>query len=100
MVVYNRAMDSLRSGKFDESLDDFKWLQAHALEHGAHFQSLRRTYALAGWVELARLFAPAKQALEDLLTLRAQEHAQFPSDVEKAKDLFALEERIQRLRTP
>jgi hypothetical protein len=97
MAVFERAIDYVCSGQYDEALADFIWLQK-PLQADLHFQALRRSYALAGWIELAKKFEPARVAIEELLEARRREHAAAPADPELFADLRALQERVSRLR--
>lgn len=95
MKLYEEAMAALRSGAFEESLKGFSLLQRRHPEIDSAYRPLQKTFALAGWVELARKFEPARLALVDLLKARTSELAQNPDDPLLAEDVSNLEKRIQ-----
>jgi hypothetical protein len=97
MEVYQRAMGLLQNGGYAEALRDFVWLQENSVKFAPDYQSLRRTYALAGWIELAKIFAPARQALDELQNSLICRQADAPEDKEAADDLAALQSRYHRL---
>lgn len=97
MEVFQRAMGAIHSGEHEAALRDFIWLQVHSLEVDAGFAAVRRSYALAGWIELAKKYQPARTAIEERLAQLTAAQKNRPSDMELFQDRTALEERIQRL---
>lgn len=97
MKTYQRAMESLSAKRFNDALTDFIWIQEHAAEFGREYQGLRRTYALSGWIELARIHPPALDALKDLQQSLSSRLAVSPDDAEIQKDVTALTERFTLL---
>lgn len=97
MAVFDRAMDLLRSGPYEEALDEFIWLQRNSLNLDSHFQPVRRTFALAGWALLANRFPPALDAMNELLKSRQRELLASPDDGDLVKDIAALESHIPQM---
>lgn len=95
MSVYEKAMDFMSTGQYADALSELIWLQSETID--SDYLPLRRTYALAAWIELAKEFEPAKVAIQALLQSRRDQLNLMPGNVELAKDLGALEERIKRL---
>lgn len=51
-------------GRHEEALSEFQWFHAHALEEDRSLRAVRLSFALGGWMELARVYPPARVALE------------------------------------
>jgi len=52
-------------GRHEEALRDFVWFHMHALEHDKALSGVRLSFGLGYWKELADLYAPARDALDE-----------------------------------
>jgi hypothetical protein len=55
-----------REGRHQEALDGLLWFHHHALEEQRSLRAVRLSYALYEWLDLGRVYPPARQALEDV----------------------------------
>ncbi|HAM70935.1 MAG TPA: hypothetical protein DCM86_04755 [Verrucomicrobiales bacterium] len=64
--IRREASELAARGRFEEALQRLQWYHAHALEVDPAQVGVRLSFALSQWVELARRYPRAKQALEEL----------------------------------
>lgn len=58
-----RARELSSEGHFEEALAEFEWFHENALAERPALRGVRRSFALAYWVELGEQYAPALKAL-------------------------------------
>ena len=63
--VLDRARMAALEGRHEDALRDFIWFHVNALQHDKALNGVRLSFALGYWKELADLYAPARDALED-----------------------------------
>jgi hypothetical protein len=90
-----RAADD---GRYQEALDGLIWFHHHALEENPSLYGVRLSYALFYWRDLARDYAPALQALQDLREQKAQTLLRGEGDRALFHDVEAIDERLDRSR--
>jgi len=64
--ILNRGRTSAREGRNEEALRDFIWFHEHALEHDRAYYGVRLSFALGYWKDLAEVYPPALEALQDV----------------------------------
>ena len=69
--IRSEADSLMNQGRYEESLQRRIWYFNHALEHGES-NPVRLSFGLSGWVELARRYPKAKQALIEVRDRDAQ----------------------------
>jgi predicted Ser/Thr protein kinase len=75
LQIYSDAKDLQHRGQYEDALQRHLWLHAHGLEHSPHSSAVRLSFWLADWVELARRYPKAKQALLDIRDQKSRELA-------------------------
>lgn len=61
--VLKEALNDYKNNNYDNALDKYIWLHNDSLKHKPNFYSVRLTFAIAYWVELAKKYPKAKKAL-------------------------------------
>tara|TARA_R110002049_G_C9093093_1_gene556437 strand:+ start:66 stop:791 length:726 start_codon:yes stop_codon:yes gene_type:complete len=84
-VILHEASDDTRSERFNVALTKFLWFHENAVEIQPSFSGVRRSFALAYWMELAELHQPAMDAF---LATRDRTEERFRLDY-ASYDLFA-----------
>ncbi len=51
-------------GRHEEALREYIWFHEHALKEDPALSAVRRSYALRGWADLAKVYSPAGLALK------------------------------------
>ncbi|HWN95302.1 MAG TPA: hypothetical protein VNT99_09740, partial [Methylomirabilota bacterium] len=64
--IRREAAELARQGQYDEALQRHLWYHNHALEINPAQAGVRLSFALAQWMELARRYPKAKQALVEV----------------------------------
>jgi len=72
--VLTEAKDLADKGQYEEALQRHIWYHNHALEYGPSQAGVRLSFALLSWMDLARKFPKARQALVEI---RDREKATF-----------------------
>ncbi len=72
--VLTEARDLADKGRYEEALQRHIWYHNHALEYGPSQTGVRLSFALSSWMDLARKFPKARQALVEI---RDREKATF-----------------------
>lgn len=92
MEVLEEAQGDRLAGRFEDSLRKFEWLfkQGHIVDPA--FDSVRVSFAIGGWADLAKDFAPARAKLHKLQnTARKSVLSSSPESVEaKFRDYDAI----------
>lgn len=91
------ALKKRDRGDHDDSLNDFLALMRSDPHSFPFFNLFQRTYVLYGLVELAKKFAPARAALDDLLRVKKSKLAGAPSDRHLMDDVASLQRCIDTL---
>lgn len=84
-VILHEASDDTRDERFDVALKKFRWFHENATRIQPSLSGVRRSFALAYWMELAELHAPAMDAF---LEIRNRTEERFRLDY-ASYDLFA-----------
>ena len=61
--IYEETQDLVRRGRYEEALQRHLWYHNHALEINPAHSGVRLSFWLMNWMELARRYPKAKQAL-------------------------------------
>lgn len=94
LEILNSAVGDTRDGYHEQALTKFLWFHHNALRHNSAFVGVRLSYALNYWMELASVYAPARDAF---IRTRDETEAAFrndPSNFDLFHDLAALNERL------
>jgi predicted Ser/Thr protein kinase len=75
LQIFSDAKDLQHRGQYEDALQRHLWLHAHGLEHSPHSSAVRLSFWLSDWVELARRYPKAKQALLDIRDQKSRELA-------------------------
>jgi hypothetical protein len=62
-TVLDEAEELARQGRYPEALEKHVWFHEHALEYDDALSGVRVSFALHDWVELGKLYPPARQTL-------------------------------------
>ncbi|MBI5773656.1 MAG: serine/threonine protein kinase [Verrucomicrobia bacterium] len=73
--ISNEAQELRLRGRYEEALQRHLWLHQHALESDPSFSAVRLSFWLADWLELARRYPRAKQALLEIRDHKSRELA-------------------------
>jgi tetratricopeptide (TPR) repeat protein len=60
-----------REGRYAEALREYIWFHDHALEHRPALYGVRLSFALASWMDLAKVFPDARRELEEIRNRKA-----------------------------
>jgi tetratricopeptide (TPR) repeat protein len=60
------AQEATEQGRYPEALADFLWFHQHALEYDDALSGVRLSFALMYWLQLAELYPPAKEAMQQV----------------------------------
>ncbi len=96
-AVLSLALKKRDRGDHDDSLKDFIALMRADPNSFPFFNLFQRTYVLYGLVELAKKFAPARSALDDLLLAKRLKLAGAPADRHLIDDVASLQRFIDTL---
>lgn len=88
------ARQATREGRYQEALDGLVWFHHHALEEDRALAAVRLSYALFYWLDLAKVYPPAMQALEDLREQKAQALLRGDGDRELFHDVTSIDQRL------
>ena len=64
--ILNETKDLMNQGRYEEALQRHIWYFNHALEYNPGLTGVRLSFALSNWVELARRYPKAMQALTEI----------------------------------
>lgn len=64
-AILNEARADQRAGRHETALAKHVWYYNHALEHNPGLSGVRLSFALGYWLELARVYPPALEELEN-----------------------------------
>lgn len=84
-VILHEASDDIRDERFDLALAKFVWFHENAVRYQPSLSAVRRSFALAYWIELANLHRPA---LDAFIATRDRTEERFRIDYANY-DLFA-----------
>jgi hypothetical protein len=70
--VLQEAVALMHQGRYAESLEKHLWFHDHALEINPAFAGVRLSFALGYWLELAKVYPEAMQALTAIRDRKAQ----------------------------
>lgn len=92
------ARQAAVDGRYQEALDGFIWFHRHALEEQPSLYGVRLSYGLFYWLDLAKNYPPALQALENLREQKAQALLHVAGDRALFHDVEAIDARLDRSR--
>lgn len=84
-VILHEASGDTRDEQFDVALAKFLWFHENAVRYQRSLSAVRRSFALAYWIELAEMYQPAMDAF---LATRDRTEDRFRLDY-SSYDLFA-----------
>src|SRR5260221_6412353 len=64
--IYAEAQELREHGRYEEALQRHLWLHQHGLESDPAYSGVRLSFWLSDWLELARRYPKAKQALIEI----------------------------------
>ncbi|MDQ1817924.1 hypothetical protein RBA41_31950 [Massilia sp. CCM 9210] len=70
--AYMSACDLIVNGKYEQALDTLVWLHDNPLPDILPSEMYRRVYGFMAWGELAYLYPPAKQKMEEVLAKKIE----------------------------
>jgi hypothetical protein len=88
------ARVAAREGRHQEALDGLLWFHHHALEEQPSLRGVRMSYALYEWLDLGRVYPPARQALEEVRAQTAQALLRGDGDDSLFHELVAIDEAL------
>lgn len=71
--VLHEACDLVEAGAYETALAKLLWFHENALLHDPFLCGVRLSFALGRWADLAKIYAPARTALEGVRTCRAND---------------------------
>jgi hypothetical protein len=92
------ARQAMLEGRHEDALRELVWFHEHALEEAPAMYGVRLSYALFDWVELGKVFPPARQALEDIRDRKAQTLLRGEGDRALFHDVEAINDRLDMRR--
>jgi hypothetical protein len=88
--VLTEARDLANKGRYEDALQRHIWYHNHALEYDPAQGGARLSFALSDWMELARKFPKAKQALEEIRDRDTRGFAEGRGDFTLFQDVRAI----------
>jgi len=85
------AREWRQAGRFEEALRAHQWYHANVLELDEAAYGVRLSFALADWVDLAREYRPALDALTETRSQAAAAAVGHPPDYEAFHDALAID---------
>ncbi len=80
----------VRQEKYEEALDRCLWFHEHALEHDPAMYGVRLSFALNDWMELGKVYPPAKKAMIEIRDGTTKEVTESGGTVSQFHDAMAL----------
>ncbi|MBI5387681.1 MAG: protein kinase [Verrucomicrobia bacterium] len=93
--VHTEARDLTAQGRYEEALQRCLWFHQHALEFDPALSAVRLSYALADWMELARRYPKAKQALVEIRDRKTRAIAEGRGSLDLFHDVAAINQHLQ-----
>lgn len=62
--ILNEAREDRHANRFDQALQKHIWFHRNAIKHQIGMYGVRLSFALSDWLELAKIYPPALEALE------------------------------------
>lgn len=90
------AHRAIGEGQYAEALDGLVWFHHRALEYDRHLGAVRLSYGLVFWLDLARVYPPALDALLELRERKAQALVRGEGDVDLFHDLVAIDKVMEQ----
>jgi hypothetical protein len=85
------AREWRRAGRFEEALRAHQWYHANVLELDEAAYGVRLSFALADWVDLARVYRPALESLTETRSQAAAAAVENPPGFEAFHDALAID---------
>src|SRR5262245_56849046 len=89
------AQAAADEGRYAEALREHIWIHEHALEHEPAFYGVRLSFALAYWVELAKVYPEARRALEEIRDRKIERLRRGEGDRGTFHDVESINEHLQ-----
>ncbi|MGH7950619.1 MAG: protein kinase domain-containing protein [Limisphaerales bacterium] len=94
--ILQDADDLMNQGRYEESLQRRIWYYNHALEFGDSYQhAVRMSSSFIGWVELARRYPKAKQALFEIRDRDTQKFSNSEGYFDLFMELYNINHQLQ-----
>jgi serine/threonine protein kinase len=93
--ILGDAKDFMSKGAYEEALQRHIWYHNHALEIDPAHSAVRLSFALSDWMELARRYPKAKQALIEIRDNKTQEIAEGRGYSEMVQEVQAINHELQ-----
>jgi hypothetical protein len=93
--ILGDAKDFMSKGAYEEALQRHIWYHNHALEIDPAHSAVRLSFALSDWMELARCYPKAKQALVEIRDNKTREIAEGRGYSEMVQEVQAINHELQ-----
>lgn len=90
-----RARTAADEGRHEEALRDYIWFHHHALEYDRSLRGVRLSFALAYWIDLARVYPEALRALEEIRDSKTARLLQGDGDHATFHDVARINEHLE-----
>jgi hypothetical protein len=84
------AAQAAMAGRYEEALQEYIWFHHHALEENPALRGVRRSFALAYWLQLGEEYPPARQSLMSIRDQKAQQLLDGLEDRELFNDVASI----------
>jgi hypothetical protein len=89
------AREASREGRYREALEHHIWFHDHALEQEPAMYGVRLSFALADWLDLGSVYAPALRAMKRKRTEKTRALLRGEGDWHLFHDVVAINERLE-----
>jgi hypothetical protein len=93
--ILGEAKDFMSKGAYEKALQRHIWYHNHALEIDPAHSAVRLSFALSDWMELARRYPKAKQALIEIRDNKTREIAEGRGYSEMVQEVQAINHELQ-----
>jgi serine/threonine protein kinase len=93
--ILGDAKDFMSKGAYEEALQRHIWYHNHALEIDSAHSAVRLSFALSDWMELARRYPKAKQALVEIRDNKTRAIAEGRGYSEMVQEVQAINHELQ-----
>ena len=93
--ILGDAKDFMSKGAYEEALQRHIWYHNHALEIDPAHSAVRLSFALSDWMELARRYPKAKQALVEIRDKKTRDIAEGRGYSEMVQEVQAINHELQ-----
>jgi hypothetical protein len=91
---YRRAQEAAHDGRHEEALREYRWFHDHALEAQPSLYGVRLSFALSAWLDLAKAYPKALDALKDIRDRKTRRLVDGEGDRELFHDVESINEHL------